>query len=378
MKILFVLEYYPPHVGGGELLFERLARGLVARGHDCSVLTCRLAGAPDREEAGGVRVRRVGPVGRGDRYAFTLAALPTARSLAREADVVHTMTYNGAFPAWAAARATGRPSVLTVHEVVGPRWPLAVENRAKAAVLARLENLILALPFSAWAVNSQSALSDLAARGVPKSRIHFAYPGVDTDLFNPGAQDHRGRVRQELGIPESAFLVLYFGRPGAVKGVETLIRAAPGVARAVPNARMLLILAQDPKTGRARAEALAAVHPGLVRILDPVPRERLAQIVGAADCVAVPSINEGFGFSLAEACAVGVPVAASDAGSIPEVVSGPHALARPNDPADLARAIADVHQGRVSRAPAREFSWDAYVQSHEKLYARLAGGKMGA
>ncbi|MBW1989278.1 MAG: glycosyltransferase family 1 protein, partial [Deltaproteobacteria bacterium] len=39
MNILFVLEYYPPHVGGGEVLFSRLAGGLAARGHGVKVLT---------------------------------------------------------------------------------------------------------------------------------------------------------------------------------------------------------------------------------------------------------------------------------------------------------------------------------------------------
>ena len=54
-----------------------------------------------------------------------------------------------------------------------------------------------------------------------------------------------------------------------------------------------------------------------VRILDPRPRSELPDYVGSADCVVVPSLSEGFGFTAVEACALDLPVVVTRAGSLP-------------------------------------------------------------
>jgi D-inositol-3-phosphate glycosyltransferase len=47
MRILFVLEYYAPHVGGAETLFQNLCEGLTARGHVVDVITSKIAGTKE-------------------------------------------------------------------------------------------------------------------------------------------------------------------------------------------------------------------------------------------------------------------------------------------------------------------------------------------
>ena len=119
MRILLVLEYFWPQVGGVETLFLELAQGLVQRGHSVVVLTTRLTGTPAFERHEGIEIHRIGNPDRPSRYRFTLAATPLACRLARQADLVHTTTYNAALPAWIAARWTRRPVAITVHELIG-------------------------------------------------------------------------------------------------------------------------------------------------------------------------------------------------------------------------------------------------------------------
>jgi glycosyltransferase involved in cell wall biosynthesis len=79
-----------------------------------------------------------------------------------------------------------------------------------------------------------------------------------------------------------------------------------------------------------------------------------------------PSFDEGFGLPVLEAMTLGVPVVAAARGSLPEVLGGAGVLANPDQPADIARAIAQVlNDDRVATAcrdagiaRARTFRWE--------------------
>jgi len=115
MRILFVCENYIPHYGGAEVVFKNLAEKYVEKGHQISLLTQRLKGTKKREVMNGVKVRRIFSFF--SRYWFSFFSVFEAFRLAKKHDIVQTTTFNGAFPAWLAARLTGRKVVLTVHEV---------------------------------------------------------------------------------------------------------------------------------------------------------------------------------------------------------------------------------------------------------------------
>jgi len=42
MKICFVVDYYPPHIGGGEIFIQKIAEGLSQEGNKCIVITSRI------------------------------------------------------------------------------------------------------------------------------------------------------------------------------------------------------------------------------------------------------------------------------------------------------------------------------------------------
>jgi alpha-1,3-rhamnosyl/mannosyltransferase len=76
--------------------------------------------------------------------------------------------------------------------------------------------------------------------------------------------------------------------------------------------------------------------------LGPVDEDDLSALYTAADAMAFPSLDEGFGLPPLEAMACGTPVACSWAGSLPEVVGDAARLFDPLDPVAIARAIAVV------------------------------------
>jgi glycosyltransferase involved in cell wall biosynthesis len=117
-----------------------------------------------------------------------------------------------------------------------------------------------------------------------------------------------------------------------------------------------------------------------VRVLGPVSdAERLALLAGA-EVQVMPSRFEGFGMAAAEAMAAGVPLVASTAGSLPEIVADGGVLVPPDDPAALAAAVARLLAsaparaalGAAGRAAARRFTWTAVAARHLAFLERIA------
>ena len=73
-----------------------------------------------------------------------------------------------------------------------------------------------------------------------------------------------------------------------------------------------------------------------------VPYNFLPEQIMASDCVVVPSLSEGFGFSAVEACAMGKPVVVSNVASLPEVVSGQYVLVEAKNPKAIAKGVVQV------------------------------------
>jgi glycosyltransferase involved in cell wall biosynthesis len=100
-------------------------------------------------------------------------------------------------------------------------------------------------------------------------------------------------------------------------------------------------------------------------------RPLLASYLLDANCVVVPSLTEGFGFTTAETCALGIPIVASNVGSIPEVISGKHLLIEPGSSAAIADAVVRMWRGEYNQAEPKNFDWDHIVQQYEQVYRRL-------
>jgi len=208
-------------------------------------------------------------------------------------------------------------------------------------------------------------------------------PGVDTARFQPLDSAERASVRQELGLPVDAPLVVSVSRLVPRKGMDTLIRAAARLRDRVPD---VVVAIAGSGRDRARLEGLIASTGAPVRLLGRVPDEVLPGLYGAGDVFSMSCRNrwggleqEGFGIVFVEAAAAGVPAVAGESGGSAEaVVHGETGLVvpRPDASDQVADALADLlddetrrrEMGRRARQRAEvEFSYDV-------LAARLRSG----
>jgi D-inositol-3-phosphate glycosyltransferase len=342
-RILFVLEFFDPHIGGVETLFLELTKGLADSGWKPTVVTSRLPGTKKTESFAGIQINRVSCPPFLRRYFFTVLSLPRVIREAFACDIIHTTTYNAALPAWIASVFTRRPAIVTVHEVFAKQWnTLRGLNFFLGFGFRFFEWFVLRLPFHRYVCDSKFTMNRFNALFRSKvSKSQVVYPSFDHSFW-----DRRKYVpkdlHREMDIPNDRFIFLYFGRPGISKGLEYLIEAAPCLEQV--NAHLVMILSQDPATQfhrlmktikRKRLNHRITVAP-------PLPRQELPAYLLGADCIVLPSVSEGFGYSALEAVTLGCRVITTGGHSVEEILPQATELVPARDATSLAAKMTEV------------------------------------
>jgi glycosyltransferase involved in cell wall biosynthesis len=173
--------------------------------------------------------------------------------------------------------------------------------------------------------------------GVNPQRIEVL-PSSIQPAPRPDPELVRG-LRQRLGIPESARVILSIGRLSAEKAHADLIAALRILMQEGPNTDIRLVLVGDGIERRNLETVVAS--SGLTREVIFAGQQRdIWPYYGLADLFVLPSLSEGSPNVLLEAMSAGVPIVATSVGGVPETVENEStALLVPSrDPASLAAA----------------------------------------
>jgi teichuronic acid biosynthesis glycosyltransferase TuaC len=211
---------------------------------------------------------------------------------------------------------------------------------------------------------SEALKRDMAALGMPASKIRVHYTGVDLDRFRPV---DRAASKAKFGVHGP--LVVSIGNLVRLKGHEIV---AAAVAK-LPGVTLLIAgMGEDEAWLRQRIEALGAGER--VRLLGAVPHADMPALLAAADVMALASEREGLANAWVEALACGTPVVAPDIGSAREVIDRPEAGVivserTPDAFADaIGRLLADAPEPIAVRVSAERFAWETNTRT---LYEHL-------
>lgn len=387
MKILAVVDTL--EIGGAEISLVEILGRLCDRGHRVELVTLYPGSAlRPRLEDRGVVIHALDLPGR---YGFLRAARAlTARIRTSSPDVVFATLFRAGIAARLAARRTNTPLVdsLVNDSYASRRYEaMSRTGRAKLRIVQEVDRVTARSVDRFLAVSSTVAESGRRALGLPPERISVVHRGRDPEVVRPMTTEDapsRAAVREELGVPPEAPLLLVTSRLLARKGHRELLEAMPTILRRHPGATLVLA-GEGPELGALETLARHLGIANRVRFLGR--REDIPHLLRAADLFAFPSHYEGLPGALVEAMLTALPIAAADTPHNRECardgstvtwfpVGDAPALAR----AALA-AIADPAReakGRRGRAEAIErFAIEPIVDRYEELFADVAGAGAG-
>jgi glycosyltransferase involved in cell wall biosynthesis len=281
-------------------------------------------------------------------------------------DLVHSLA--------STAPARGRfRRVVTVHDLIYARLPEAhagIRDRGMRVLVplaVRRAHRVIAI--------SQSTRRDIVELlGALPDRIDVVPQGLGmVRRAQPLSEQH---IRARFGLQaRRVLLTLSAKRPH--KNLAALI----GALARIPSAeRPLLVLPGYPTAHEDELRTHAA-HAGVtpdVRFLGWILAEELEGLWALADAFAFPSLYEGFGLPVLEAMARGVPVACSNASSLPEVAGEAALLFDPRDEPAIARALRRLLGDGALRERLRalgseragKFTWERTARATLSSYAR--------
>ncbi len=221
--------------------------------------------------------------------------------------VVHSITPKAGLLAMTAAYLTRVP--LRVHTFTGQVW---VTRRGPMRWLLKTADKLTAAFATDVLVDSPSQQHFLIEEGVVTANRSLVLGagsicGVNSQRFCPN-WGVKAAVRNELGSPLDALVCLYLGRLNQDKGVLDLALAFAKVAGKYPKAELWIVGPDEADWFEQMTSLLGSAMGQVKRVgFTPAP-ERYMQ---AADLFCLPSYREGFGSSVIEAAACGVPALAS-------------------------------------------------------------------
>jgi glycosyltransferase involved in cell wall biosynthesis len=372
MRVALVGDEYYPDVGGAPRYAFELSLQLVKLGIEAVVVTHAHSGQPEEDEIAGVRIKRVkGFVPNHPHRAVSPLLFYRCYKyiLDGEFDVVHGLDVYSSMALMVIpfARIFRIPCVLTCHTVMDSAFLIFLQR--VLGWIFRVGDRLIAV--------SQASARFSRMLGFSEKRITVVPNGVDLSCFN--GEIDAFSMREELGIGDEPLVVTAL-RLIKRKSPELLISAFAKVLKVVPDAK-LVIAGSGREEDNLSRQIQSLNITNSVFMVGRLAKEKVAQLMAAADVFVLPSKMESFGLTLLEASAAGVPVVCSNAGGIPEVFQdGFDALLYPpGDDNAMAKAIMRLLQDRElaktisanAVETASKFTWEMTAERTLQVYKEV-------
>jgi len=278
------------------------------------------------------------------------------------------------------------PRVLTLHDAIDVAYSDAQSPKPRRIDLnelrARLDHRMSRDGADRIITVSEYSRRDIVRHlGVPFEKIRVIHAAADQVFHQPGSPEQDERVLRGLGLRKP--YIFYVGGWEGRKNIPHLVRA---FAMAGLSDVDLVLGGGRP----AQREPLIRLAEELgigarLRLLEWIEDVEMPSLYRGATAFVYPSSYEGFGLQLCEAMALGCPVLAARATSLPEILGNGGELFDLGDPSELASLLRRVVHDRTfrddlvkrGRLRSGDFSWERTVAATIDVYDELFSSRPG-
>jgi glycosyltransferase involved in cell wall biosynthesis len=396
MRVLKTVQsYFPFQDRGGPVVKVRaLARGLAQRGHQVTVLTADLGFGKQnrtslkmessrwgwRAEENGVEAIYLPTLGHYRALTINPRVIGFCRASLRQFDLVHFYgLYDLLGPA--VSHFCRREGIAYVIEPMGMYLPIVRSIHLKE-MYRRLLGRGLVSGARFLIATSEQEKQELLAAGTDASKVVTRRNGIEVPEKIPA----RGEFRRQRDIPNEAKLILFLGRLVSKKSPDLLLKAFAQWRHKTGRGQSAVLVLAGPEERDGFLPALKEMAnqlelKGCVLFVGPLYDEAKWSAYRDADVFVLPSQNENFGNTAAEAAVCGTPVIVTDRCGVASFI-GPAGLVIRHDEGELAIALARLLDDPALRQRCQEgcdelgrrLSWDDPLDQTEALYAECISG----
>jgi glycosyltransferase involved in cell wall biosynthesis len=224
--------------------------------------------------------------------------------------------------------------VVTIHDLIYTKFPqhLPFLKRKIAGYLIR-RAVKKSAAIIAVSENTKNDIKEISPASSQKTEV--IYEAVDPVFKIIEDKIYLERIKKKHSLPER--IILFVGSLKKHKNIERLLDAYSKVKKRMPCSLVIIGRYHSKEPG-----ILKTIKNHDVIYLGEVPAEDLIGIYNLSTILVMPSLYEGFGLPVLEAFACGLPVAASNVSSLPEVVGAAGLLFDPYNVDDMADKIYKV------------------------------------
>ena len=367
MKILALnwRDMHHPEAGGAELHLHEILAHLARWGHETTQISSGFPGGEARDEIDGVRILRHGPWFDAN-FSLPLFAKRHMKDECYDVVIEDINKLPFFMPLY-----TKVPVVPVIPHLFGT----TVFREANWMIGSYVVTAEKMIPFvyrkNRFIVISPSTRDDLVARGIPAGRIEVILCGLDHDRYC------------DLGLKRyDRPTIVHLGRLRKYKSIEIAIKAMETVTKSIPDAR-LVIIGDGPWRPELEKYAAGFGMGDAIEFTGYLGGDELVEMLNRAHLLFNPSPKEGWGLTVVEANACGVPVVASDRPGLKDsVVDGVTGFLVPYGDATAfgekaALLLTDRELWKTMSASAiertGEFTWEGCAREAEQFLLSVVG-----
>jgi glycosyltransferase involved in cell wall biosynthesis len=299
-------------------------------------------------------------------------------------DIIHIIDHSdGHFAYW--LKNKNNLLVITCHDLINFHHPENISQQAKLPILSTKiwQYAIKGLREA----NKIITVSTNTARDVTRilkveSEKTIVIPNAVESIFQPISQDTIEVFRRQYGLSPQTFCLLHVGSNHPRKNVFSILKTVASLKERSLDIHFLKVGGDFTDVEKRYIKERDLTN--YVSYLGKPEKATLVKIYNVADVLISPSLHEGFGITILEAMACGIPVVTSNSTSLPEVAGNAAILVDPLDVDAITEAVmlvknkANLRQSLIDAglARAKVFTWEKTAEAVANLYESLVNQKV--